>query len=208
MTFFAQFIAVGIVGLLACISPGPDFFIVSKNSISHSFKAGFGSTIGVVLGCLLHSTYCIIGIGVIITQSILLYSAIKYLGAAYLIYLGIQSIRSKSTPQELEIESTTNKLGFLGGLKQGFFTNALNPKATVFFLSLFTQVIDPHTPKAIQALMALEVGIIATAWFTFVAYIFSREKLRGVISKTQSHVNKVLGGILILLGLKIVSEKG
>ena len=85
----------------------------------------------------------------------------------------------------------------------GFLTNALNPKATLFFLGLFTQVIDPTTPIWVQMVYGLEMSIMTIVWFSLVALFFSHEKVRGRFAKVSHHVDRVLGAVLIALGVKI-----
>ena len=131
------------------------------------------------------------------------YHLIQYLGAAYLIYIGVQSFWSK--PMQIKTEGTTsaNDLPPFQAFKNGFFTNALNPKASLFFLSVFSQVIEPSTPYFIQSLYGLEMSLIALIWFTVLAFILSHPYLRAKVSKVQKTFDRVLGCALIGLGLKI-----
>ncbi|MDQ3075661.1 MAG: LysE family transporter [bacterium] len=204
--FLAQFLTVVIVHLLALISPGPDFVVVSKNSLSHSRKIGIYTALGVALGISVHVSYSLLGIGLIISKSIVLFNAIKLLGALYLLYIGYKMIRSKPAQENLETASEKPKksLSVLGAIKNGFLVNALNPKATLFFLALFTQVIDPMTPSYIKLLYGLEMMLMTFIWFIIVSYLFSHTVLRTKLSKAQHAVDKCTGFVLILLGLKVM----
>src|SRR3954463_9342933 len=93
MTLLLSFITFGAIALLAAISPGPDFLVVTKNSINHSRRIGIMTALGVGSAILVHVAYTIVGVGLIISQSILLFSAIKLLGAMYLCYLGVTMLR-------------------------------------------------------------------------------------------------------------------
>src|SRR5579871_852922 len=94
-TYLAEFITVASLHLLAVMSPGPDFVLISRNSLVYSRKTGIYSALGLALGISVHITYSLIGIGYIISKSILIFSTIKFLGAGYLIYIGYKSLRAK-----------------------------------------------------------------------------------------------------------------
>jgi RhtB (resistance to homoserine/threonine) family protein len=176
--------------------------MISRNSLVYSRQVGIYSSIGLALGILVHVTYSLVGIGLIISRSILLFSIMKIIGAGYLIYLGLQCLKSKSETIESSIESKKD-LGPLKAVRMGFLTNALNPKATLFFLALFTQVIDPHTPKFIQTLYGIEMSVATFLWFTFVALILSHKSVKGWFSAVQHYVERAFGIILIALGIKV-----
>ncbi len=213
--FFAQFITVAVVHLLAVISPGPDFAMVTRNNIIYSRKTGLYTALGIAVGILVHVTYSLFGIGFIIAQSILVFNTIKYIGAGYLIYIGIKSLMSKapatpttdSSTNPGTATTTTNKpaadIRPWSAFKTGFLTNALNPKATLFFLALFTQVIDPATPKLIQLAFGIEMMIITFVWFTLVALFFSHSTIQAKAGKIQHYVERFTGAVLIALGVKI-----
>lgn len=151
----------------------------------------------------MHVTYSLIGIGLIISKSIFLFSILKFIGAAYLMYIGYRCLHAKSH-QEPNIEGKNkNDLGRRAAIRMGFLTNALNPKATLFFLSLFTQVINPHTPKAIQILYGVEMSIMTFAWFALVAAILSHNLIRARFASVQHWLERTFGIILIALGVKV-----
>lgn len=206
--FITEFLTVAIIHLLAVISPGPDFAMTVKNSLSFGRKAGIYTAIGMGLGIGIHVIYSLIGIGFIISQSIIIFNIIKYLGAAYLIYIGIKSLRSKpSNALEYEIDNNKKNLSNIEALYAGFLTNVLNPKATLFFLSLFTQVINPETPLFIQTLYGAEMMIATAVWFSVLATFFSHKVFRNKIIKIKHHIERVLGAALILLGIKVAVSK-
>lgn len=204
--YLGSFITIGIVAFLGAISPGPDFVMVTRNSLANNRKVGFLTGVGVGAGTSVHIFYTLVGIGVIVSKSIIAYSMVKYLGAAYLIYLGYKSIRSKSVANTLEVTKSKTEMSGFKAFKEGFLCNALNPKATVFFLSIFTQVISPETPLGIQILLGIECSAIITLWFSLVAIIFSNQYLKDKIKAIQHHIEKIMGALLILLGLKIATE--
>jgi len=203
MPYLSEFLTVVVIHLLAVMSPGPDFILISKNSLVYSRRVGVYSAIGLGLGILVHVTYSLIGIGLIISKSILLFSILKFAGAAYLIYIGYKCL--KAQPQHTQTVAMEKRadIGKLAAVRVGFLTNVLNPKATLFFFALFTQVINPHTPKTIQVLYGLEMSAMTFAWFALVALFLSHRLIRARFASVQHYMERFFGAILIALGIKV-----
>jgi RhtB (resistance to homoserine/threonine) family protein len=197
-------IAMGIIHLVAMISPGPDFLVVVKNSLKYSSRIGSYTAVGIALGLVIHMTYCILGLGLVISQSILLFNVIKYLGAAYLICIGIASFLSKDEPLQLDAKKDVQILSPMRAVKMGFLVNALNPKATLAFVSLFSAFITPETPLRISLAFAGFVIVSALVWFSFVASIFTFQKVRYIFEKAKTRVDRTIGILFVSLGLKVV----
>ncbi len=202
--FLPEFLTVAGVHLLAVMSPGPDFILISRNSLVYSRRVAVASAAGLALGILVHVIYSLIGIGLIISRSVAVFSILKFIGAGYLIYIGYRSLRA--TPHSA---STSNRPvlppGTLAALRTGFFTNVLNPKVTLFFFALFTQVIDPQTPVTIQAFYGLEMSVMTFVWFAFVATVLSHTTIKQRFISVQRRLEKVFGVILIALGIKVAA---
>lgn len=203
MNFLPELLTVIIVHLLAVMSPGPDFVLVSKNALMHSRKSAVYTSIGLALGILVHVTYSLIGIGLIISKSIVLFSILKFLCAGYLIWIGYKSLIAKKSKLEIEEVKQTNDLSVFEAIKTGFLTNVLNPKVTLFFFALFTQVINPHTPKTIQLVYGLEMSVMTFLWFALVAIILSHKLIKNRFGFVQHYLEKTFGAILIALGIKV-----
>jgi len=205
--FLTEFLVVAVIHFLAVVSPGPDFAMTVKNSLSYGRRVGIYTGIGMGIGIGVHVIYSLVGIGFIISQSIVLFNVIKYLGAAYLIYIGIKALRSKPI-NELSFNSgpEDESISSFKAVGMGFMTNVLNPKATLFFLSLFTQVINPETPLFIQTLYGVEMMIATALWFSVVAIFFSHQLFRDKIIKTKHYVERVLGVVLVGLGVKVAAS--
>jgi len=205
--FLTEFITVAIIHLLAVVSPGPDFAMTVKNSLSYGRKAGIYTGIGMGLGIGVHVLYSLIGIGFLISQSIILFNTIKWLGAGYLIYIGIKALKSKPSDNlEYEMNLENKNISNLKAIGIGFLTNVLNPKATLFFLSLFTQVINPHTSILIQTLYGVEMMLVTAIWFSILATFFSHKIFRQKIIKIKHYVERFLGITLIALGIKVATS--
>jgi len=206
MSYLPEFLTVAAVHLLAVMSPGPDFALVSKNSLLYSRRIGVYTALGFALGIAVHITYSLVGIAFIISRSHLLFTMIKLCGAGYLIYIGYKLLRSKKTATQTEI-ATINHPTAGKAILSGFLTNALNPKASLFFLSLFTQVIDPHTPIVIQMLFGVEMMTMTFVWFGSVALALSHGRIKQKFIRVQHYLEKVFGAMLIALGIKIAVSK-
>ncbi|WP_306031085.1 LysE family translocator [Stappia sp. MMSF_3263] len=203
---FDQVVVIAGLTVLIMISPGPDMIIVMRNTILDGKRAGLATSLGVLAGNLVHIAYCAVGIGWLISQSILAFSILKYAGAAYLVYLGIMSLRGAGRGVSLEA-------GNNGGMArarrahvvQGFLNNILNPKGTLFYLGLFTVVITPQTSAGgVLLLVATTISISALFWVFFVATL-DAPLVRRVIENGQGLVNRIFGGVLILLGLRVAT---
>jgi RhtB (resistance to homoserine/threonine) family protein len=202
--YWTEFLAVALVHLLAVASPGPDFAIVVRESVSSGRHAGIWTAIGVGSGILLHVGYCLLGIGLIVSQSIMLFNLLKWLAAAYLIYIGIRALRAKpvdplQAQQALEAVAVTAR----GAFVRGFVTNGLNPKATLFFLSLFTLVISPQTPLLVQAGYGAYLAVATAAWFCAVAMLFSHARVRNGFIRMGHWFDRMMGAVLVALGIKV-----
>ncbi len=203
MEYIPAILTVAFVHLLALISPGPDFIMILRNSLVYSRKTGIYSAIGLGFGILVHVTYSLVGIGLLIANSIVLFNIIKFLGAGYLIYIGYKSLTSKSSNINLENQKHKKDISKLKALRMGFITNATNPKATLFFLSLFTLVINPNTPIFIKLFMGAEMAVVTSLWFIFVAFLVSHRFIKNQVNKIQHYSEKLIGIVLIGLGIKV-----
>jgi len=191
---------------IAMVSPGPDFLITMRNALGVGRASGIATAIGIGVAIAVHVAYSVFGLALIISQSIILFNIIKYLGAAYLIYCGIMALRSKGwemTAEKAKNTSKTLKRSFI----EGFVTNALNPKATLFFLALFTQVLTPDTPMTWKVIYGGSLMIMVAGWFSFVSAVLTQETIRQKLSSISVWIDRVTGGFFIVLGLKIAAEK-
>ncbi|NBA94972.1 LysE family translocator [Pseudomonas sp. R5(2019)] len=202
--YWTEFLTVALIHLLAVASPGPDFAVVVRESVTHGRRAGTWTAFGVGSAIFLHVGYSLLGIGLIVSQSIVLFNALKWLAAAYLVYIGIKALRAgpaAAGSESLEVDKTerTPRAAFVAG----FMTNGLNPKATLFFLSLFTVVINPHTPLAVQAGYGVYLAVATGVWFCLVAMLFSQQRVRAGFARMGHWFDRAMGAVLVALGIKI-----
>jgi len=194
---------VALLNLLAAVSPGPDFVMTVRNSLCYSRRSGIYTGLGISTALMIHLFYCAAGIGLLISKSILLFTLIKILGAGYLIYMGIGSILAKGSKLDLAAEKSKTDLTRMQAFKMGFLTNVLNPKATLFFLSLFTFVISGSTPLHIILIISVIIILTAFAWFSIVSTFLSQPKIQKIFLRYEKPINYTLGGFLVFLGIKV-----
>jgi len=198
-----QLLVIVSITFLIMISPGPDMVIVMRNTFAGGRPAGLQTSAGILTGNLVHISYCVLGIGWLISQSILAFNILKYAGAVYLIYLGIMSLLTKERAiDDLPTEGRRrNRSWFL----QGFINNILNPKGTLFYLGVFTVVITPGTSPFHMAILILTMNIICTSFWLVFVYTLDRPLVRNWIERFQQAVHRVFGVLLVSLGIRVMT---
>jgi len=203
-----EYYTIALIAFLGAISPGPDFVVVAKNAITHNRANAIAASLGIGTGIVVHTSYCVLGLALVISSSLLLFSLIKYLGAAYLIYLGIKSLLSKKGHLATAIEKTKADASLWRAFRDGLLTNVLNPKCTLSMLAIFTLVVKPHTPTVVQASYGLEIVVITTIWFIFLSYGLTCTRVKTKIDRVQHIISKVIGTVLITLGIIVIFKSG
>ncbi|MCO7567076.1 LysE family transporter [Pseudomonas sp. S 311-6] len=197
-----ELIAVALFTVLAVISPGADFAMVTRSSYAQGRKAGLAAAVGIALGVQVHVCYTVLGIAVIVSQSPALFMVMKVVGAGYLIYLGYQSLTNTTRISHEGVEQA--RTSARAALCTGFLTNALNPKTLLFVVSAFTQVVQPGSPLALDFAYGAFMSFAHWLWFSLVAVFFSSVALRRAMIERQRVVDRVIGVALIGLGVTVV----
>jgi RhtB (resistance to homoserine/threonine) family protein len=191
------------------VAPGADTAMVMRQAIVHGRKAAILTSFGVGTSLMFHVTYTILGLGLIISQSIMLFNVIKWAGVAYLIYIGIQSLRAGSVKldaPDIEAKPVVVQSAFKGfGL--GFMANALNPKPVFFFLSIFSTVVSQHTPAMIKFGYGLVMATCLISWFVGMSFFMTIPKMRAAFERSSKWINRASGAVFIGFGLKLATEK-
>lgn len=204
MLHFSDFVTITSIILIGIISPGPDFLLITRNSLLLSKKAAIFSALGVSAGSMIHTVYSIIGLGLIISKSLILFSFIKYLGAIYLFYIAFKSLRPHSSQKGSSCKNIKSNMSFTQAFMTGFLTNVTNPKAILFYISLFTLIIKPTASMPIKMFYGLEVFFLALIWFSFVVLLFSSHFFTKRLQKLQNHIEKFISYTFLALGLKLM----
>ena len=193
-----EFLTVVVLHLFAGISPGPDFSLISRQSIRYGRKIAIWSAAGIGMGILFHSSLAISGIIIVISANELYFSLVKFICSGYLMYLGISSIINSSSFQEID----ESNLGKTGGFATGLITNITNIKAFLFFTTLFGVVLDTKATFNL-AVYGLYMAAATFVWFSFVAYTFTSDVFRAKFGNMYFYIEKGLGVILILIALRV-----
>lgn len=204
MEYWSEFLTVALVHFLAVASPGPDFAMVMRQSLVAGRRAALWTSLGIGAGILVHVCYTLLGLGMIISQSVQLFNLIKWVGAAYLVYVGWKSLRAQAEPAGAEEKpQLQSDYPVSRALRIGFLTNALNPKATLFFLSLFSVIIKPDTPVYIQSVYGIYMSFATAAWFCGLSLVLSQPQVRGGFRRFGHWAERLMGVVLIGLGVRL-----
>lgn len=233
MAFWHGFLVITTVHLLAAASPGPDFVLVSQQTLSKGRRTGLLCSLGITLGLAVHIIYSVLGLATIIAHSQALLTAIKWLGGGYLMYLGWQGIRAK--PKALpDLDVTTNPSTVINPpinsptlsplsalplshsqptselepvaktLRRGFFCNVFNPKAPVYFVAIFTLVLSPDIPTWQLAIYGAWMMVLQMAWFSTVVMLLSVPAIQRRFARVEHWIDRVLGAAMMGLGLNLI----
>ena len=197
-----------LAALLLNLTPGNDMLYVAARSTSQGIKAGIISSLGIMAGCMVHILAAVIGLSAIIAQSALAFNIIKYVGAAYLVYLGIRSIISRK--KTFDVKNKMQQQSYTRIFWQGVITNVLNPKVALFFLAFLPQFINVESKHT-----ALQILFLGT-WFNvggtlvniLVAILFG--KIGTWLSHSPRFIQwqeRITGAMLIALGIKVALSK-
>ncbi|WP_206484395.1 LysE family transporter [Thalassotalea sp. G2M2-11] len=195
------------IHLLAAASPGPDFVLVSQQTLSQGKKAGLLCSLGIALGLSVHIAYSALGLAAVIANSASLLTLIKLVGASYLLYLGYQGIRSTARKEQAISVTQSISPSPAKTIGLGFLCNALNPKAPVYFVALFTLVISPDTPLNHLFIYGLWMMFIQFAWFATVVLLLSRPTVNKKFQQMGHWLDRIMGLAMIALGIKMLTTK-
>jgi RhtB (resistance to homoserine/threonine) family protein len=194
----------------AIVSPGADLAMVMRQSLVHGRRQAIITSFGIGASLMFHVTYTILGLGLIISQSIYLFNIVKWCGVAYLIYIGVKALRAGQTEIAVEAGEDAGEGRGQSPLKAfglGFAANALNPKAVFFFLSIFSTVVSAHTPIMIKFGYGLVMASALILWFVGVSLFMTTPRMRAVFTRASKWIDRASGMVFIALGLKLATEK-
>jgi threonine/homoserine/homoserine lactone efflux protein len=187
--------------LLGAMSPGPSLAVVLQQTLRGGRQAGMTAAVAHALGIGLYALLSISGIAVMITATPLLFTALQWLGAAYLIWLGITGIRaSKAVKIDQQPAPTTGSAA-----RSGFLVVFLNPKVAVFFIALFSQVIGSETSWTEKLIYAATAMMIDMIWYVIVAWSFSNQRWLGRLQRNSVWIERIFGVILIALAIRLLA---
>jgi len=195
------------VHTLAAASPGPDFVFVSQQTIAGGKRTGLLCSLGIALGLSVHIAYSAFGLAAVVAHSSELLWWVKILGGSYLIYLGSKGLRARASAGRMVAGVKTSADSAAKLIGSGFLCNALNPKAPIYFVSLFTLVLSPDMPLHQIAVFGLWIMFIQLSWFSFVVMVLSIPSVNRRFQRAGHWIDRLLGGAMILLGVKLLMSR-
>lgn len=198
----------GIVFFLAII-PGPNALLILFTALTQSRRFAIANILGVALGFMIHAFVSAKGLSLLLSQSALAFNILKWMGVAYLVWLGINNLKSglKLADQKLELDRKVEEQTLKQAFVKGLLTNLLNPKIVLFYLSIFPQFVQPeHILEQSMILGALQAGIVAS-WYLFVIFFATKLKVLLTSSKTSKWLNYVSGALFISFGVGLANTR-
>lgn len=185
------------------VIPGADFAMVLRQAVVHNRRAALFTSAGIASSILVHGAYTLLGVGLIVSQSLLLFNILKWAGAAYLVWLAISALRSPP-PAAPEIGGEAgSSTSAVGAFALGFLTNLLNPKAVLFFLALFTSLVSVETAFSTKVFYVGSMSLMLFAWFALVSVFFTTARVRQAFYRVGRWFNRVTGITFLALAVRV-----
>jgi threonine/homoserine/homoserine lactone efflux protein len=185
------------------VIPGADFAMVLRQAVAHNRRAALFTSAGIAASILVHGTYTLLGVGLIVGQSLLLFNVLKWAGVAYLVWLAISALRSPP-PKAPEIGATAGSAtSDLGAFALGFLTNLLNPKAVLFFLALFTSLVSVRTGFETKVFYVGSMSLMLFTWFALVSFFFTTASVRQGFYRVGRWFNRGTGITFLALAFRV-----
>ncbi|MEZ5714262.1 MAG: LysE family translocator [Paracoccaceae bacterium] len=194
------------VAALLVMSPGPNGILIARTVPTSGRAAGFANIAGFVTAFYLHGALSILGISVLLVRSATAFTMVKYLGAAYLCWIGLKSLHAawKGTPTARRVAPARSRRTLIAAYSEGFLTNALNPKVSMFYLAAFPQFITVgETPAASAFLLVFLHSLINAVWFSAVVLLFARLTALTQSGGFQRWLKGVTGVVFLGFGVKL-----
>ena len=206
----AQLFAFLVVAGLLTITPGADMALVMRHALGSGRRQAFFASLGIGLGCLIWGTASALGVAVVLAQSALAFTVLKYVGGAYLIYLGAQALRSaiRSESATTRAKDTKEESSEWACFAQGLLTNLLNPKVAVFYLTFLPQFVAPDRPVLPQSIfLATTHVLMGLVWLTLYARFLDRMAAVLLSNRVKRRIEAVTGAVLMALGIRLALAK-
>jgi threonine/homoserine/homoserine lactone efflux protein len=194
-----------LAGLLLNITPGPDVAYIVARSTQLGWRGGATAALAIAAGCFVHIAAATLGVSAIIAASALAFSVLKWIGALYLIYVGVRMLLARAPAGASSDQAGPPPAPLRAVFWQGFLTNALNPKVALFFLAFLPQFIDAHAPRAAFAFatLGLVFNLNGTLWNLLVAWSAARLAGTPAFGHARVWVQRAIGGAFIALGARL-----
>lgn len=197
------FLAIAFLHLMAAISPGPAVLMAARTGITEGLRTGAFLAAGIGVGAVIWAAAALFGLGLVFQAAPALLWALKILGAAYLLHMGWKMWRHAKEPLDLSVATTTPRSAW-GAFRLGVLTQLANPKPAVLFSAIFIGTVPQGTSLWVYGALLVVVFLNEAIWNTLVARVFSLEQTRATYISLKTIIDRLFGGLLTLLGVKIV----
>ena len=196
------FLTIAVLHLFAVASPGPDFILVSRQCLRYGRKIAIWTSLGIAIGILFHVALSLTGLSILLQNQPDLFWYIKLLASLYIGYLGIVSLVSKSSNKLVE-DATGQAGNQLRSVTTGLLTNVLNPKALIFFITVFAVAINKETGIFVKSLLGIYMSVATFIWFALVSILLTNKKAIERFKKAIPLLEKVTGFFLLLIAIQM-----
>ena len=194
------------VHFLACMSPGQSFVVTAQMALAHGRAPALANALGQGAGAVVWASAAMLGLGLLLAQAAWLYAALKIAGGIYLIYLAVRIWLNANAPIAVSAGESAGSMAVSTGFRIGFLTLVANPKAIVFFSSIFVALLPPAMPVWVKAVILGIVFMNEVVWYSIVTLMFSAPRPRGVYLRFKPWIDRVMAVVLALLGARLVAE--
>ena len=200
------FLTIAVLHLFAVASPGPDFILVSRQCLRYGRRIAIWTSLGIAIGILFHVALSLTGLSILLQNQPDLFWYIKLLASLYIGYLGIVSLVSKSSNKLVE-DATGQAGNQLRSVTTGLLTNVLNPKALIFFITVFAVAINKETGIFVKILLGIYMSVATFIWFALVSILLTNKKAIERFKKAIPLLEKVTGFFLLLIAIQIIFQQ-
>lgn len=200
------FLTIAVLHLFAVASPGPDFILVSRQCLRYGRRIAIWTSLGIAIGILFHVALSLTGLSILLQNQPDLFWYIKLLASLYIGYLGIVSFVSKSSNKLVE-DATGQTGNQLRSVTTGLLTNVLNPKALIFFITVFAVAINKETGIFVKSLLGIYMSVATFIWFALVSILLTNKKAIERFKKAIPLLEKVTGFFLLLIAIQILFQQ-
>jgi len=200
------FLTIAVLHLFAVSSPGPDFILVSRQCLRYGRRIAIWTSLGIAIGILFHVALSLTGLSILLQNQPDLFWYIKLLASLYIGYLGIVSLVSKSSNKLVE-DATGQAGNQLRSVTTGLLTNVLNPKALIFFITVFAVAINKETGIIVKSLLGMYMSVATFIWFALVSILLTNKKAIERFKKAIPLLEKVTGFFLLLIAIQILFQQ-
>ncbi len=200
-TYLLEFTGLALAHFLALLSPGPDFFLITGNSVRHGLRGAAGICAGIAAANGLYILLALVGFGAIRDRP-WIFLSMKFAGALYLIYLGFMLLRSRSRKLFNESDGSGDERPSCLGRQfaAGFASGILNPKNALFYLSLFSLLVNKETPTLLQSLYGFWMFGLVLLWDLFIAWSIGSDRVRRMLNAQIHRIEQGAGIVLLTMG--------